>query len=95
MKKTINGPGIITGNPEGYDFARFECGEFNPNIDVLEIVINDNVEDIAISFVEGFANFFIEKFSRESLFEKVVIKSKDKDILIKFSKYTQIEELNA
>lgn len=55
--------------------------------DNLEIIIDDEIEDVIISYVEGFYDVFSKKFGKDFCKENIEIKSIHNRIIIRFSKY--------
>lgn len=50
------------------------------------IVLGDNIEDVAISFVQGFCHEIIEKYGKEETRKMIDVKSKSQDVVDKFKR---------
>ena len=78
VDKTIS---CLAGYPNGYDFYKGQVeNHFEPGQNVT-IVIPDSVEDIAISFVQGFCKDLKKEIGVNGIRETITFKHKDENLV--------------
>ncbi|WOO88803.1 hypothetical protein R2F61_07960 [Mollicutes bacterium LVI A0078] len=97
MKKyEIKNEETLWGNDYGREDALKIIDELEiVNDDKILISFSDEIEDVVISYVEGFFNTFSKRFSKEFCKNNIIIDSKINDIVLPFAKYvtsTKFEE---